>query len=83
MSHVGITSYSQNFEDIILWRALEDVGKGFYIDIGAQSPIIDSVSKAFYEHAWRGVHIEPVTEYVNLLRIDRPDEPLAKLTLQG
>ena len=47
---------------------------GFYIDIGAQHPVTDSVSKAFYEHGWRGVHIEPVPEWVALLRQDRPDE---------
>ena len=71
---MGIVSYAQNFEDVILWRALHDVSQGFYIDIGAQHPIVDSVSKAFYEHGWRGVHVEPTTEHANLLRADRPDE---------
>ncbi len=71
---MGITSYAQNFEDVILWRALQDATPGFYIDIGAQDPVVDSVSKAFYEHGWRGIHVEPVTKYANLLRADRPDE---------
>jgi|SRR5262245_3315890 len=55
-----VISYAQNFEDIILWRALKHVEKGFYIDIGAQDPVVDSVSLAFYEKGWRGVHVEPV-----------------------
>ena len=52
-------SYAQNFEDVILWRALHDVTPGFYIDIGANSPTIDSVTKAFYERGWRGINVEP------------------------
>jgi len=70
----GITSYAQNFEDVMLWRALGHVENGFYIDIGAQHPVTDSVSKAFYDNGWRGIHVEPVKEYADLLRQDRPDE---------
>ena len=57
---MSIVSYAQNFEDVMLWRALGHVSNGFYIDVGAQHPIIDSVSKAFYEHGWRGVHVEAI-----------------------
>ena len=70
----GITSYAQNLEDVMLWRALGHIENGFYIDIGAQHPVTDSVSKAFYERGWRGIHVEPVKEYADLLRQDRPDE---------
>jgi FkbM family methyltransferase len=67
-------SYSQNFEDVLLWRGLQDIANGRYIDIGAQHPTIDSVSKGFYELGWRGIHVEPTTEYSSLLRIERHDE---------
>jgi FkbM family methyltransferase len=67
-------SYAQNFEDVMLWRALKHVERGCYIDIGAQHPRVDSVSRAFYERGWRGVHMEPVPEFAALLREDRPDE---------
>jgi FkbM family methyltransferase len=67
----GIVSYAQNFEDVMLWRALQGVGKGFYIDIGAQHPVVDSVSLAFYEKGWRGIHVEPNPAYANLLREQR------------
>lgn len=67
-------SYSQNFEDVLLWRALQHIERGTYVDIGAQDPISDSVSKAFYEQGWRGLHVEPTTYYAELLRRDRPDE---------
>jgi len=67
-------SYAQNFEDVRLWRALRDVENGRYIDIGAQDPIVDSVSRAFYEQGWRGLHVEPSPAYAEKLRLDRPDE---------
>lgn len=43
----------------MLWRALKDVEAGFYIDVGAFSPVSDSVTKAFYDRGWRGINIEP------------------------
>jgi FkbM family methyltransferase len=69
-----LTSYAQNFEDVILWRALGELGRGFYIDIGAQDPVVDSVSLCFYEAGWRGIHVEPSAHYAALLRRARPDE---------
>jgi len=75
------TSYAQNFEDIMLWRALRHVGQGFYVDVGAQDPIVDSVSMGFYEQGWRGVHIEPVAAYADLLRSQRPDETVVEAAL--
>lgn len=74
-------SYAQNFEDVMLWRALKHVKRGFYIDIGAQDPVIDSVSRAFYEHGWRGVHVEPTPHYAGKLRQDRPDETVLQAAL--
>lgn len=67
-------SYAQNFEDVLLWRALSHVERGFYVDIGAQHPVVDSVSRAFYERGWRGVHVEPSGAYADLLRNERPEE---------
>lgn len=70
------TSYAQHFEDVRLWRALADCTPGFYVDVGAQDPVVDSVSRGFYEQGWRGVHVEPVPAYVARLQADRPDEPV-------
>src|SRR5438128_4041408 len=75
------TSYAQNFEDVMLWRALKGVPNGFYIDVGAQDPVIDSVSMGFYEQGWRGVHIEPVAFYAERLRKQRPDETVIQAAL--
>lgn len=67
-------SYAQNFEDVMLWRALHHVANGFYVDIGAQDPIVDSVSRGFYEQGWRGLNVEPNQQYVEKLREARTDE---------
>lgn len=74
-------SYAQNFEDVMLWRALKHVTNGFYIDIGAQDPVVDSVSLAFYEHGWRGVHVEPTNQYFSKLRVARPDEMVLQVAI--
>ena len=75
------TSYAQNFEDVMLWRALRHVDRGFYVDIGAQDPVIDSVSLGFYEQGWRGVHVEPVAAYAQSLRERRPDEVVLQVAV--
>jgi hypothetical protein len=80
--HVSsITSYAQNFEDVMLWRALGHIENGFYIDVGAQDPIVDSVSLAFYEHGWRGIHVEPTHRYATLLRQHRVEETVLEFQL--
>jgi FkbM family methyltransferase len=74
-------TYAQNFEDVMLWRALGHIESGFYVDIGAQDPVADSVSLAFYERGWRGVHVEPVPVYAQALREARPDETVVQAAI--
>jgi FkbM family methyltransferase len=54
-------SYSQNLEDVMLWRALKRIEHGFYVDVGANDPKYLSVTRAFYEHGWHGINIDPAT----------------------
>jgi FkbM family methyltransferase len=54
-----IVSYSQNAEDIRLWRIFRTVENGFYVDVGAADPNVDSVTRLFYEHGWSGINVEP------------------------
>ncbi|HBX55221.1 FkbM family methyltransferase [Pseudomonas sp. UBA2684] len=67
-------SYAQNFEDVMLWRALRFFGPGFYIDIGANHPTHDSVTRSLYERGWRGINIEPVLHYHQSLCDERPED---------
>jgi len=71
---VKFISYAQNFEDVILWRALNHVEAGFYIDVGAFSPDVDSVTRAFSERGWRGINIEPNPSRLAELCERRPDD---------
>ncbi len=67
-------SYAQNFEDVMLWRALKHVQNGFYVDIGAAWPDNHSVTKSFYHRGWRGINIEPNIALYDLLKTKRPDD---------
>ena len=67
-----MVSYAQNFEDVILSRVLTEVKAGFYIDIGAQDPLIHSVTNFFYMSGWSGINIEPVEEWFIKLQEARP-----------
>lgn len=68
----AFVSYAQNFEDVMLWRALKHVESGFYIDVGANDPTLDSVTKAFYARCWHGINIEPTAFYFERLAHERP-----------
>jgi FkbM family methyltransferase len=67
-------SYAQNFEDVMLMRALRHVRNGFYVDVGAQHPINGSVTKAFHERGWQGINIEPVQRWFEMVCADRPGD---------
>jgi FkbM family methyltransferase len=69
---VTFVSYAQNFEDVLLWRALHDVQNGVYIDVGAGHPDVDSVTRAFYDRGWSGINVEPTAEFSLRLAAARP-----------
>lgn len=71
---MSFISYAQNFEDVMLWRALQQVDQGFYIDVGANDPVVDSVTKALYDRGWHGVNLEPVPRYYHDLARQRPND---------
>ena len=66
-----ITSYAQNFEDVMLARAFPGA-TGFYVDVGANDPDIDNVTRVFYERGWSGINIEPLSANSAELRKKRP-----------
>jgi FkbM family methyltransferase len=69
---MNLVSYSQNFEDVMLWRALRDVKNGFYVDVGAAWPDTDSVTKLFYDQGWLGINVEPNPDFYARLCEQRP-----------
>ena len=65
-------TYAQNFEDVVLRRGLQDIERGFYVDIGAGHPMRDSVTRWFYDQGWSGINIEPNPSFYELLSSERP-----------
>lgn len=59
-------------EDMILYCALKDVDKGFYIDVGANDPTDGNTTKFFYDRGWNGINIEPLPNLCALLAEMRP-----------
>jgi FkbM family methyltransferase len=68
---MAITSYAQNFEDVMLARCFPGP-IGFYVDVGANDPDIDSVTRVFYERGWSGINIEPLASNFARLKKRRP-----------
>jgi FkbM family methyltransferase len=67
-----LISYAQNAEDVLLWRALGHIPNGFYIDVGANDPLDNSVTKMFYDAGWHGINIEPMPSYHEVFLRQRP-----------
>lgn len=72
MTAQPFVSYAQNREDVVLWRALQTVPAGRYVEVGANDPRHDSVTRAFYDRGWSGVTIEPVPAFAAAHRAERP-----------
>ena len=67
-----LENYAMDFEDMILFSLLHEISEGFYIDVGANDPSINSVTKFFYDRGWHGINIEPLHSRCKLLEEMRP-----------
>jgi FkbM family methyltransferase len=67
-----VISYAQNAEDVVLARLFGDRDTGRYVDVGAGDPVIDSVTKYFYDRGWQGINVEPIGPLADALARARP-----------
>jgi FkbM family methyltransferase len=74
-------SYAQNGEDVVLWRALESVSRGRYVEVGANDPTVDSISRPFYDRGWSGLVVEPVPALAEAYRSDRPRDVVVEAAI--
>lgn len=74
-------SYAQNREDVVLWRALGHLDLGRYVEVGANHPRDDSVTKAFYDRGWSGITIEPMHAFAEAHRAERPRDTLVEAVI--
>ena len=66
------TSYAQNHEDVLLDRLFPRGLTGVYVDVGANDPVKNSITKHFYDLGWHGVNIEPAADPFKRLAEARP-----------
>ena len=69
--HPLLNSHSQFNEDLILSLVMDEIKKGFYVDIGANHPTFNSNTKMFYDMGWSGINIEPTKDGYDKLVTDR------------
>jgi FkbM family methyltransferase len=72
VSSQPFVSYAQNAEDVVLRRALRSVASGHYLEIGANDPTLDSITRSFYDSGWSGITVEPMAELAAAHRSTRP-----------
>ena len=65
-------SWAQNGEDIRLWRALQGISRGTYVEVGGWMPETHSVTRFFYGQGWSGTVFEPVPELAQGFASARP-----------
>ena len=74
-------SYAQNGEDVVLRRAFRYVVDGRYIDVGANHPTEDSISRSFYDQGWRGITVEPLQQLAVQHRLERPRDVMVEAVI--
>ena len=77
----GITSYSQEGEDMILRRLFERKTRGFYIDVGAHHPFRFSNTYFFYKRGWRGLNIDATPGSMALFSLFRRKDHNAEIPI--
>lgn len=66
--------YSQQNEDIILWKKYLNYKNGYFIELGAMDGVTYSNTKFFEDHLnWSGILIEPQPNLFSKLKINRPN----------
>jgi FkbM family methyltransferase len=68
------TSYSLNFEDVILHRLYPGKETGFYVDVGAGHPRFENDTFSLYQRGWRGINIEPNHGFHRAFMEERPQD---------
>ena len=66
-------SFAQNREDVLIDRVFRKPS-GFFIDVGAGHPVLESLTKFFSLTGWRGINIEPAPTCFAELARDRPND---------
>jgi FkbM family methyltransferase len=77
----SFTSYSLNFEDVILHRLFPVNPTGFYVDVGAGHPRFENDTFSLYQRGWSGINIEPNHGFHAALIKERPRDVNLRVVL--
>lgn len=67
-------SYSSLNEDVVLNRVFGNKKNGLFVDIGANHPVVGSVTKHFSDLGWTGINVEPDPFVLECLKLHRPSD---------
>ncbi|MCX7899538.1 MAG: FkbM family methyltransferase [Methylocystis sp.] len=69
-----MVSYAQNGEDVVLRRVFHGQKHGFWVDVGACDPELDSVTRHFSLAGWTGINVEPDAALYEKFVAARPND---------
>lgn len=67
-------SYSLEGEDLILASLLREVGRGIYIDVGANHPTLINNTYRFYQMGWSGLAVDGNDSFAQAWAEQRPND---------
>ncbi len=66
--------FSQNGEDLVIKRFLDNKKEGFFVDVGAHHPIRFSNTFLFYKKGWSGINIDAMPGSMAQFNKIRPND---------
>ncbi len=69
--HVYRFSNPPSVEQMLVRQFFGNSSDGFYVDVGANHPTIDSQSRHLEQLGWNGLLLEPLPAYCEMLRAER------------
>ena len=66
--------FSQNGEDLVIKRFLDNKNEGFFVDVGAHHPIRFSNTFLFYKKGWSGINIDAMPGSMAQFNKIRPND---------
>ena len=66
--------YAEFAEDVMVYRILKKIKKGFYVDIGAYHPYKGSLTYNLYSRKWNGMNLDISKSSIDLFNIARPSD---------
>lgn len=67
-------TFSQEGEDLLINRILNNKENGFFIDVGAHHPIRFSNTYFFYRKGWRGINVDAMPGSMKAFQQFRPED---------